>query len=90
MVTALVAVILVLSIGLGICAVELWTLPRRRRRCLVNMLGDEGTIEGVLWARRGAWVILKDGRLLRPNGDAVRVDGDVMIDRATIAFIQVL
>ena len=54
------------------------------------MLGDEGTIEGVLWARRGAWVILKDGRLLRPNGDAVRVDGDVMIDRATIAFIQVL
>ena len=89
MVTALVAAIVVLAIGLGVCAIEFWTLPRRRRRCLVNLLGDEGAIEGLLWARRGAWIVLKDARLLRPNGEAVRADGDVLIDRVQVAFIQV-
>jgi len=89
-VTALVAVVVTLAIGLGICAIELWTLPRRRRRCIVNLVGDgSDTIEGVLWNRRGPWIVLKDARLLRPNGEVIPADGDVLIDRAQVAFIQV-
>lgn len=90
MVTALIAVVVCLAVGLGICAIELWTLPRRRRRCLVSLLRDEGAIDGILWNRRGPWIVLRDARLMRPNGEAVPTDGEVMIDRAQIAFIQVL
>ena len=86
---ALVALVVVLAVGLGVCALEVWTLPRRRRRCLVNLRDAEGTIEGVLWTRRGAWLILKDARFLRQTGEAVAVDGDVLVDRAQVAFIQV-
>lgn len=90
MVTALTAVIAVLVVLCGILGVELWQLPRRRRRVLVNLLHDEGTVEGVLWQRRGVWLIVKDARLLRRNGDTVPIDGEVLIDKAGVAFLQVL
>jgi len=89
-VTTLVVLVVVLAIGVGVCAIELWSLPKRRRRCLVNLLGEEGTLEGVLWGRRGPWLVLKDARLLRQTGEAVAADGDILVDRAQVSFIQVL
>jgi hypothetical protein len=84
---ALCVVLSVLSLILG---AELWSLPRRRSRVLVNLLHDEGTIAGVLWNRRGCWLVVKDARLLRPNGDSVTIDGEVVIDKDRVAFLQVL
>ena len=88
---ALVSLVVVLLVALGVCAIELWSLPRRRRRCLVNLHDEDGTtIEGVLWARRGVWLVIKDARLIRPTGEVVPADGEVLIDRARISFLQVL
>ena len=90
MVTALIALIVVLLVLVAILAAEMWSLPRRRHRVLVNLLHDEGTIDGVLWNRRGSWLVVKDARLLRMNGDAVAIDGEAVIDKARVSFIQVL
>jgi hypothetical protein len=90
MVTALVALVLVLALVCALLLVELYSLPRRRRRVLVNLQHDEGALEGLLWSRRGCWIILKDARLLREAREPLPVDGEVVIDKARIAFLQVL
>jgi len=91
MVITLIALCVVLSLALVVMVIELAQLPRRRRRVLVNMRHDEGTVEGLLWTRAGCWLIVKDARLLRSNSDQpVPIDGEVMIDKAQVAFLQVL
>jgi hypothetical protein len=44
----------------------------------------------VLWRSRGAWLVLKDCAMLKPNHEPLPMDGDVVIHRDRIAFIQVL
>ena len=90
MVEALTALVVLLCVLCGILLVELYSLPRRRRRVLVNLQHDEGTIEGLLWTRRGCWLVLKDARLLRGAMEPLPVDGEVVIDKARVAFLQVL
>lgn len=90
MVTALSVLVVVLLLVLVLLAIELWSLPRRRYRVLVNLIGDDGTIDGVLWSKRGCWLVVKDARLLRINGEAVAIDGEALVDKARVAFIQVL
>lgn len=66
-------------------------IPCLRRRVYVNFVHDEGTaIEGVLFAQRGAWLVLKDARLLSKTAPAVAMDGDVVIECAKVSFIQVV
>ena len=89
MVTALGALCVVLAVAVLALCVEVWALPRRRHRVLVNLLGDEGTIEGLLWSRRGCWLVIKDARLLRMNGTVVDIDGEAVIDKSRVAFLQV-
>jgi len=43
-----------------------------------------------LWQRRRGYLILRQAILLRPDGDRVTVDGEVMIERDNVDFIQVL
>ena len=90
MVTALFALCVVLGLGVALLIVEVWGLPRRRRRAIVNLASEDGALEGLLWSRRGAWLVLKDARLLRPNGEALVIDGETLIDKARVVFIQVL
>jgi hypothetical protein len=59
-----------------------------RRRVLVN-LDDGRAFDGVLYAKRGPLLELRDARLLEPGGEPVAVDGVVIIERPKIAFIQV-
>lgn len=83
-----VCVALVLSVL--VLLYELHGMPRLRRRCIVNLRGETDTLEGVLWTRRGRWIVLKDVRLLRASGEATPADGEVLIDRDQVNFLQVL
>ena len=53
---------------------------------------DDSTtaIKGVLWSSRGPWLTLRAAALLRPGAEPMRIDGDVVIPRANVAFLQVL
>lgn len=86
----LTGLVVALTLAVAILTYELHGMPRLRRRCLVNLRGDDAdVIEGVLWTRRGRWLVIKDARLLRGN-DVTPADGEVLIDRAEVSFIQVL
>jgi len=59
-----------------------------RRRVVVNLTSDKA-VEGVLWARRGRNVVLKDARLHEVGAEPVPMDGEVVIDRERVDFIQI-
>lgn len=60
-----------------------------RRRVLVN-LKTEKAVSGVLWTRRRRLLVLKDATLLEPKAAPVHLDGDVVIERGNVDFVQVL
>jgi small nuclear ribonucleoprotein (snRNP)-like protein len=59
-----------------------------RRRVLVNLKTGKA-LEGVLWTRRRGVLVLKDATLLEPKVPPVKVDGEVLVDRANVDFVQV-
>jgi hypothetical protein len=87
---ALVGICVLLACATAILLYELHGMPRLRRRCIVNLRGTDDSIEGLLWSRRGRWVLLKDARLLRANGTIDPADGEILIDRDQVGFLQVL
>lgn len=57
---------------------------------LVNLKHDaDGALRGVLWESRGPWLVLRDVSAIRTNTPPTPVDGDVVIHRDNVAFIQV-
>jgi hypothetical protein len=61
------------------------------RAVIVNRVDDPAeALQGVLWQNRGAWLTLREVSLLRPNTEPARIDGEVVIHRDKVAFIQVL
>jgi hypothetical protein len=61
------------------------------RRVIVNLKDDPGgAIKGVLWSARGPWLTFRDCSMLRPQGDALRVDGEIVLHRDNLSFLQVL
>lgn len=58
-----------------------------RRRVLVNLRSGKA-ITGVLWARRGRTLVLKSAELLEPGSAPVQLDGDVILDRDQVEFVQ--
>jgi len=46
-------------------------------------------IEGVLWASRGPWLILKDASAIKAGQPPEKLIGDAQIERANVAYIQV-
>lgn len=65
-----------------------WRRTAVRRRVVVN-LADKA-FNGVLWAKRGPLLVLRDAKLLQAGAPEVPVDGEVIIERSRIEFIQVL
>lgn len=45
---------------------------------------------GVLWRKRWRYLVLRNTELLKDNREAVPVDGEVIIERGNIDFIQVV
>lgn len=58
------------------------------RRIVVN-LSSGSAIDGVLWDDRGPLVVLRDANL-HSDGGSAPLDGDVIIERDRIAFVQVV
>lgn len=46
--------------------------------------------EGVLYQYRGGWLTLKDAAALKANLPPVKIPGDVIVHRSTIAYLQVV
>lgn len=59
-----------------------------RRRVLVNLAGDKA-MRGILWQRRGRLVVLRDVTLIEPGAQPVDLDGEVVLDRGRIEWVQV-
>jgi hypothetical protein len=58
-----------------------------RRRVLVNMRSGSA-ITGLLWARRGRTLVLKSAELLEQGSAPVVMDGDVIVDRDQVEYVQ--
>lgn len=59
------------------------------RRVIVNTKTDRA-FRGVLWARRGGYLVLRNAELLKARGEVVAVDGEVVIDAGNVDFMQVV
>lgn len=58
------------------------------QRVVVN-LTTGAAIDGVLWDERGPLIVLRDARLHNEGGTAP-LDGEVIIERDRIDFVQVV
>lgn len=72
-------------------SVVVWGRSWRRlvRRRVVVVLDTERTLNGVLWRHRGGLLVLRDASTLQGERQ-VRFDGDVVVDRRTVQWLQVL
>ena len=59
------------------------------RRVIVNTKTDRA-FRGVLWQKRRGYLVLRNAEMLKPRGETVTVDGEVVIDRGNVDFMQVL
>lgn len=59
------------------------------RRVIVNLVTGRA-VEGVLVSQRGPLLCVKDARLLEPGNDPQPVDGEVIVERSQVDFIQAL
>ena len=79
-----------------ICALGAWIWwmqrpPALRSRVIVNLVSsDRLAVRGVWWKQHGSWLIVRDAAALPVEGPPVRMDGDVLIHRSNVAFVQVL
>ena len=58
-----------------------------RRRVLVN-LRSGSAVTGLLWSRRGRVLVLKSAELLEQGSAPVVMDGDVILDRDQVEYVQ--
>lgn len=58
------------------------------QRVLVN-LEDGRAFDAVLWAKRGPLLVLRDAKLIEAGAQPVPVDGELIVERPKVAFIQV-
>jgi hypothetical protein len=85
---------LVGSLALAAAVTVVWwprRHPARLRRILVNF-ADPGTdaIRGVLRAQAGAWLVVAQAEIVREDGATLRLDGEIIVERAAVLFLQVL
>lgn len=57
------------------------------RRVVVNLLSGRA-IEGVITDRDGPLLLIKDAVLHEPGAQPARMDGEVVVERTQVDFIQ--
>jgi hypothetical protein len=68
-----------------------WRAPFLEGAVLVNLISDPDTaLRGVAWRTRGAWIVLRSASLVKARTEAAVIDGEVIVHRSNVAFIQVL
>lgn len=65
-----------------------WRRTAVRRRVVVNLADKAFT--GILYAQRGPLLVLRNAQLLVPSAPAQDVDGEVVLERSHVEFVQVL
>lgn len=65
-----------------------WRRTAVRKRVIVNL--PDKAFSGVLWAKRGPLLVLRDAELLEAGREPQRVDGEIVIERSQVEFTQVL
>jgi hypothetical protein len=65
-----------------------WRRTAVRKRVIVN-LADKA-FSGILWAKRGPLLVLRDAELLEAGRPAQPVDGEIVVERSKVEFTQVL
>ncbi|MEU7066897.1 hypothetical protein [Streptomyces sp. NPDC046161] len=65
-----------------------WRRTALRKRVVVNL--PDKAFSGVLWAKRGPLLVLRDVELLEAGRQPQRVDGEIVIERSKVEFMQVL
>jgi len=76
---------------LGTVGLLVWRtrLPAIRRRVLINC-DDDTAVRGVLMDVRGDWLVVQQADLLRADGQPAALDGQTLILRSRVLFLQVL
>ena len=60
------------------------------RRVMVN-LTTGNAVDGILWDERGQFIVLRDATLhVQEAGGPSKLDGEVILDRTRIEFVQVI
>jgi hypothetical protein len=68
-----------------------WRPPFLHRSVVVHLIAERDTaLRGVLWQSRGAWLLLKKADVLKPGLNPEPADGDVLVHRSNVAFVQVI
>lgn len=59
------------------------------REVIVTTKTDK-SFRGVLWEKRRGYIVLRKASLLQGRGDVIKMDGEVVIERDNVDFIQVI
>lgn len=68
---------------------DLLNLYPRKRSVIVNTKTDRA-FTGVLWRKRWGYLVLRNAEMVRDREGAVAMDGEVVIERSNVDFVQVL
>lgn len=44
---------------------------------------------GVIWQRKGGFLIMRNAELLKPGGERVAIDGELLIPEKDVEFLQI-
>jgi hypothetical protein len=68
-----------------------WRPPALLRVVIVNLKQPtDEALRGVLWSGRGPWLQLRETSIVPAHGDPQPIDGEVLVPRENVAFIQVV
>lgn len=73
----------------AVAGVVLASPLRLRRRVVVTLLDDSALI-GVLWARRGRFLVLRGYQVVEVGREPVSADGEAVVHRDQIRYVQVI
>lgn len=59
-----------------------------RKKVVVNLHSSRAFV-GILWAQRGPLIVLRNVTMHEPGAAPADIDGEVVIERSEIEFIQV-
>jgi len=59
-----------------------------RQRVVVNTA--DRAFAGILWARRGPLLVLRQVEMHEPGAQSQQLDGEVVVERSRVEFIQVV
>lgn len=64
--------------------------PYPTLRRVVVTTKTERTFRGVLWQRKGTYLILRSAELLKSKSEVVPLDGELLIEASNVDFVQVV